>query len=93
MSYIITPCAHTIILRHLHPLEVFIPVYFGTYLECNSTTPGLQGCVEKQDIICLRRGTRSWTVYHQLKVHLGQGFMQDQIIASHICFGGHMDVN
>ena len=22
-----------------------------------------------------------------------QGFMQDQIIASHTCFGGHMDVN
>ena len=22
-----------------------------------------------------------------------QGFMQDQIIASHICFGGHVDVN
>ena len=23
----------------------------------------------------------------------GQGFIQDQIIASHTCFGGHMDVN
>ena len=23
----------------------------------------------------------------------GQGFMQDQIIASHTCFGGHVDVN
>ena len=23
----------------------------------------------------------------------GQGFMQDKIIASHTCFGGHMDVN
>ena len=22
-----------------------------------------------------------------------QGLMQDQIIASHTCFGGHMDVN
>ena len=22
-----------------------------------------------------------------------QGFMQDQIIASHTCFGGHIDVN
>ena len=22
-----------------------------------------------------------------------QGFMQDNIIASHTCFGGHMDVN
>ena len=22
-----------------------------------------------------------------------QGFMQDKIIASHTCFGGHMDVN
>ena len=22
-----------------------------------------------------------------------QGFMQDQIIASHTCFGGHVDVN
>ena len=22
-----------------------------------------------------------------------QGFMQDKMIASHTCFGGHMDVN
>ena len=22
-----------------------------------------------------------------------QGFMQDKIIASHTCFGGHMDIN
>ena len=27
------------------------------------------------------------------KVGLLQGFMQDEIIASHTCFGGHMDVN
>ena len=26
-------------------------------------------------------------------VNFRQGFMQDQIIASHTCFGGHMDVN
>ena len=25
--------------------------------------------------------------------HVTQGFMQDQIIASHTCFGGHVDVN
>ena len=25
--------------------------------------------------------------------HLHQGFMQDKIIASHTCFGGHVDVN
>ena len=25
-------------------------------------------------------------------VNAGQGFMQDKIIASHTCFGGHMDV-
>ena len=24
---------------------------------------------------------------------VSQGFMQDKIIASHTCFGGHMDVN
>ena len=24
---------------------------------------------------------------------VGHGFMQDKIIASHTCFGGHMDVN
>ncbi|KAK2182667.1 hypothetical protein NP493_341g01000 [Ridgeia piscesae] len=24
---------------------------------------------------------------------LSHGFMQDHIIASHTCFGGHMDVN
>ena len=28
-----------------------------------------------------------------LKDELEQGFMQDNIIASHTCFGGHMDVN
>ena len=27
------------------------------------------------------------------RVSGGQGFIQDQIIASHTCFGGHMDVN
>ena len=26
-------------------------------------------------------------------VSVCQGFMQDKIIASHTCFGGHMDVN
>ena len=26
-------------------------------------------------------------------VTCNQGFMQDKIIASHICFGGHMDVS
>ena len=26
-------------------------------------------------------------------VQLDMGFMQDKIIASHTCFGGHMDVN
>ena len=26
-------------------------------------------------------------------VVLVQGFMQDKVIASHTCFGGHMDVN
>ena len=26
-------------------------------------------------------------------VETKQGFMQDKIIASHTCFGGHMDVN
>ena len=26
-------------------------------------------------------------------VHEAQGFMQDKIIASHTCFGGHVDVN
>ena len=31
----------------------------------------------------------------KLKVSLSgnHGFMQDQIIASHTCFGGHMDIN
>ena len=28
-----------------------------------------------------------------LGFHGKHGFMQDQIIASHTCFGGHMDVN
>ena len=28
-----------------------------------------------------------------LYVSIKQGFMQDNIIASHTCFGGHMDVN
>ena len=28
----------------------------------------------------------------RLNPHI-QGFMQDKIIASHICFGGHMDVH
>ena len=27
------------------------------------------------------------------KVPLAQGFMQDKMIASQTCFGGHMDVN
>ena len=27
------------------------------------------------------------------KLTSAQGFMQDKIIASHTCFGGHMDVN
>ena len=29
----------------------------------------------------------------QMQKCSGQGFMQDKIIASHTCFGGHMDVN
>ena len=28
-----------------------------------------------------------------MQICYGQAFMQDQIIASHTCFGGHMDVN
>ena len=28
-----------------------------------------------------------------LKIIDKQGFMQDNIIANHTCFGGHMDVN
>ena len=28
-----------------------------------------------------------------LILHCTHGFMQDKIIASHTCFGGHMDVN
>ena len=31
------------------------------------------------------------TATHQQSAE--QGFMQDKIIASHTCFGGHMDVN
>ena len=30
---------------------------------------------------------------HLLCVLSARGFMQDNIIASHTCFGGHMDVN
>ena len=28
-----------------------------------------------------------------LSLDTSQGFMQDNIIASHTCFGGHMDVD
>ena len=31
--------------------------------------------------------------YMMFTVSFDQGFMQDQIIASHTCFGRHMDVN
>ena len=31
--------------------------------------------------------------YNALPVSFRQGFMQDKIIASHTCFGGHLDVN
>ena len=27
------------------------------------------------------------------RIDLNHGFMQDQIIAIHTCFGGHIDVN
>ena len=30
---------------------------------------------------------------HANVLHAPQGFMQDNIIVSHTCFGGHMDVN
>ena len=32
-------------------------------------------------------------VWNMGDVTLTQGFMQDTIIASHTCFGGHMDIN
>ena len=32
-------------------------------------------------------------IYNIQIVNINQGFMQDQIIASHTCFGRHMDVN
>ena len=33
------------------------------------------------------------TISVSLSDMLSEGFMQDKIIASHTCFGGHMDVN
>ena len=35
---------------------------------------------------------QSWAAAVE-KVSLTQGFMQDQIITSHTCFGGHVDVS
>ena len=32
-------------------------------------------------------------VYKIINLRTAQGFMQDKIIASHTCFGGHMEVN
>ena len=32
-------------------------------------------------------------VFNHFVIEREQGFMQDKIIASHTCFGGHMDVN
>ena len=37
--------------------------------------------------------TKLSTVKMAVCVTVFQGFMQDKIIASHTCFGGHMDVN
>ena len=37
-----------------------------------------------------RVGPAGWK---QINVCSKQGFMHDKIIASHTCFGGHMDVN
>ena len=37
---------------------------------------------------------RNWgELIHLFYITDNQGFMQDKIIASHTCFGGHMDVN
>ena len=38
------------------------------------------------------RDYRNYRDFNKIFV-IGQGFMQDKIIASHTCFGGHMDVN
>ena len=45
---------------------------------------------------CMHAHTRARTHTHTIlfiQVLQDQGFMQDQIIASHTCFGGHLDVN
>ena len=41
-----------------------------------------------------RRSQAIHTTYTGRNAHpLVQGFVQDQIVVSHTCFGGHMDVN
>ena len=46
--------------------------------------------VKTDGILGLYNGL-SASILRQVRLH--QGFMQDQIIASHTCFGRHMDVN
>ena len=50
---------------------------------------GLTRCCK--EVNC-SKGKSTCQTYVQ-SIPLDQGFMQDQIIASHTCFGGHMDVN
>ena len=40
-----------------------------------------------------KRRTTKFNVVYTFHIRYCQGFMQDQIIASHTCFSGHMDVN
>ena len=88
------------------PSRVILSVHFGTYLECNSTTPGLGGCVSKagyymfetwhQELDCLppTQGALGLQLAHSnFLMNVQQGCMQDQIIASHTYFGAYMDVS
>ena len=47
----------------------------------------------KCSLVCLVPGWTLDSVLTLVTIVGQQGFMQDKIIASHICFGGHMDVN
>ena len=66
---------------------------WGTY--CLQAT--LQFCILKPALAVITLLLQAFHLYSDGDFswvqHATQGFMQDKIIASHTCFGGHMDVN
>ena len=85
-----------LLLSHFRPGYVpLIYARFHTHPCMHCCTSGILRCAVPVAHMSMQQSSfhvdMKWSIGRP--VCLDQGFMQDQIIASHTCFGGHVDVN